>query len=325
MRLSILMTHHHRLLSLAAIIDTFETANRFLAEEGQEPMFELQMVGGDTQPSLPEHLHQISYINYQDDHPRSDVVIVPAFRTENMSETVAMNAHFIPWLINQYQAGASVASLCTGSFLLAAAGLLNNREATTHIEAAPAFAHAFPQVKLQPHAIITQSENIYTSGGATSSFHLKLLLIQRYCGRAIAIRIAKNFAIDMDRSNQLYFEYFKPGALSEDQIVRSVQSTIHENFSEIRNVEEAMSAVPSSRRNIIRRFKQATGMTPIRYLQKTKIEAAKHLLETTNKDILDVMVSSGYSDLKNFRNLFKTFTGLTPKDYRDKYGMRMSI
>src|SRR5690606_2699220 len=138
------------------------------------------------------------------------------------------------------------------------------------------------------------------------------------------LRIAKASAIDLDRDNQLYFDQFRPNLVESDELVRRIQLLIQEKYFEIKNLEEALDEIPSSKRNIIRRFKQSTGLTPIRYLQKTKIEAAKNLLETTNKDIVEVMVSTGYNDMKNFRNLFKTFTGLTPTAYREKYGMRLS-
>lgn len=323
MKLYVLLTKHHRLLSVAAIIDVFETVNTYLQEEGKEKLFDIHLIGWDKKIALPDNFQKYTYTFFSDDTEKGDLLFIPAFRSEDMLQAIHDNSACISFLRSQYQKGTRLISLCTGSFLLAASGLLNGKEATTHMDAADKFAQIFPEVKLQPHAIITQGENIYTSGGATSSFHMKLLLIQQYCGRELAIRIAKTFAIDMDRNNQLYFEYFKPALSSQDELVRVVQQSIQLRFSEIKNVEEALDEVPSSRRNIIRRFKQATGITPIRYLQKTKIEAAKQLLETTNKTILDVMISSGYYDMKNFRNLFKTFTGLTPKGYREKYGMRL--
>jgi len=323
MKLYVLLTKHHRLLSVAAIVDVFETVNRYLQEEGKEKLFDIHLIGIEEKITLPDNFNRYTYSFISDAPEKPDLVFVPAFRSEDMLQMIQDNAAYIPYLVQQHEKGASLVSLCTGSFLLAAGGLLNGKEATTHVEAADKFAQHFPAVKLQPHAIITQSGNIYTSGGATSSFHMKLLLIQQYCGRELAIRIAKTFAIDMDRNNQLYFEHFKPSLSNEDKLVRTVQTSIHQRYSEIKNVEEALDNVPSSRRNMIRRFKQATGITPIRYLQKIKIEAAKQLLETSNRTILDIMVSSGYSDMKNFRNLFKTFTGLTPKGYRDKYGMRL--
>lgn len=321
MTLSILYTENHRLLSLVAILDVFETINRFLREDGKPEAFKIQLVGLNDDPKFSEHLKDISYTILSEAQADKGIIVVPAFKDYNMAENLSINAAFMPWIVKNYLAGAKLVSCCTGVFVLGATGLLNGNEATTHLEACAAFARVFPEVNLLPEAVVTYSNNIYTSGGATSTFHILIFLIQEICGREYALRIAKNFAIDMDRNNQLYFEKFRPELVNGDKLVRQVQIVINERYKDLKNVEEALDEIPSSRRNIVRRFKTATGMTPIRYLQKTKIESAKLLLETTNKDITEIMLSSGYLDAKSFRELFKNFTGLTPKGYREKYAM----
>ncbi|MFD1630677.1 GlxA family transcriptional regulator [Pseudopedobacter beijingensis] len=318
MNLCILLTKNYRLLSLAAIMDVFDTANSYLIQDGKTPLFCIKLMG--IQESDENELHNYRHLFHtvHDQNVKPDLILVPAFGNGNMMENLAKNTPFIPWLKQHYNNGATIMSVCTGAFLLGACGLLNDRTATTHIDAIDAFSQAFPEVKLMPHAVVTQSDQIYTSGGATSSFHLKLLIIQKYGGRELALRVAKTFAIDMDRNNQLYFEYFKP-ELSTDDLVRSLQVIFNTRYQQLKNVEEALDEIPASRRNLLRRFKQTTGLTPIKYLQKTKIEAAKQMLSETQKDIADIMLLSGYQDIKNFRQLFKSFTGLTPKAYRNKF------
>jgi len=310
MTVSVLYTRNHRLLSLVAIIDVFETVNRFLEEDALPPAFEIQLVGLQPGISVPENLENVRYVSLPEASSQGGIIVIPAFKDQDMEKNIRENHPFIPWVQNNYRSDCKITSCCTGSFLLGATGLLNGKEATTHMEACDAFAQNFPEVRLVPHAIVTRNQNVYTSGGATSTFHLLIHLIQETCGREYALRLAKNFAIDMDRNSQLYFEKFVPELASSDVLVRQVQQIINERYRDLRNVEEALEQIPSSRRNMVRRFKTATGMTPIRYL-----------LETTNKDILEVMLSSGYQDLKNFRELFRNFTGLTPKRYRDKYAM----
>ncbi len=323
MKLAFLITENHRLLSLVAAVDLFEMSNRLISETGIGSFFELSFIGQKEISPLGESMNHITYEQLGKKNTSNDLIIVPAFADHEMQKNIETNLSFIPFLHQAYAAGTALASLCTGSFLLGASGLLDGKTATTHVDAVDGFLQAFPEVDLQPHAVITSNQNIYTSGGATSSFHLKLFLVQKYCGRELALQIAKAFAIDLDRDNQLYFDQFRPNITETDELVRKIQLMINEHYAEIKSLEEALEEIPSSRRNIIRRFKHATGITPIRYLQKTKIEAAKNLLETTDKDIVDVMVSTGYNDMKNFRQLFKTFTGLTPTGYRDKYGMRL--
>src|SRR5690606_28670637 len=178
------------------------------------------------------------YYTISDVDLKNDLLFIPAFASYDMRVNIAENLSVFPFLHKQYQEGTSLVSLCTGSFLLAASGLLNGKTATTHVEASSQFEQAFPEVNLQPHAIITETENIYTSGGATSSFHLKLHLIQKFCGREIAVRVAKNFAIDLDRNNQLHFDQFKPDLVEGDDLVRRIQELINERYSQIKSVEE---------------------------------------------------------------------------------------
>lgn len=321
MQLAIVLTTKYRLLSLAAIVDVFETANRFLLEEGKPEIFDLTLVGVTPRQPIPGNISHIAYAPFTASR-QYDLIFIPAFGPVDLAQTMKENTCFLPWLCTQYKQGATLASNCTGAFLLAASGLLRNKQATTHVDAVDKLAACFPEVDIQRNAVVTHDANIYTSGGATSGFHLKLALLQKYCGREMAIRMAKVFSIDMDRVNQAYFGHFSPAEAHDDELVMRVQHKIKEEFPELKSIEEAIAGIPASRRNFVRRFKQATGLTPIRYLQKTRIEAAKKLLENTEKGLFEIMLCAGYNDMKNFRQLFKENTGMTPKAYRDKFAMR---
>jgi len=200
--------------------------------------------------------------------------------------------------------------------------LLNSKIATTHVDACDSFASAFPDVNLKPDKTVTQDGRLYTSGGATSSFHLLLHLIHEFCGDEIAIKTAKIFAIDMDRDQQLYFSTFQPFKNHTDDLVAFAQQKIESNYRDTATIEELIKDIPSSRRNIVRRFKQITGITPIEYLQYTRIEAAKKLLERTSHQMNEIIFQSGYSDPKAFRKIFKKNVGMTPSKYRDKFQIR---
>lgn len=316
MKLGIILTKEHRLLSVAAILDVFDTVNRLYKEAGLDHFFDIQLLylKGEKPAIYAEHnLHPV------DEQTIYDILLIPAFKQEGLPQFAKANFTWIPWLKQQYAKGAAVASFCTGAFLLAATGLLDDKLATTHINAANAFANAFPAVKLHEDAVVTEEDRVYTSGGATNSFHLMMRLIDIYCGRKAAVRTAKIFSIDLDRKNQSYFGSFSPTHDHGDDIVKQAQVEIQKNYKEANTIEELITDVPSSRRNLVRRFKQATGITPIEYLQKTRIEAAKLLLEQSKQSILEVMLESGYNDLKTFRLLFKKNVGMTPTAYRDKF------
>lgn len=320
MQIGILLTKGHRLLSVAALLDVFETANRFYKEDGDTPPFTIDLL------HLPEH-ECVSYPGHLAVQPGKDnyydLLLIPSFVHDGIGEMLRTNMGWVPWIQDQYREGAALASFCTGAFVLAATGLLDGRPATTHINAESAFAKLFPNVELQAEAVVTEKDRIYTSGGATNTFHLLMLLLEIYCSRKVAVKAAKVFSIDLDRNRQTYFGTFTPVQDHGDDLVKQAQDEIKKNFSKGNTIEELITDVPASRRNLVRRFKQVTGITPIEYLQKTRIEAAKQLLEQSRHSILEVMLESGYNDLKTFRSLFKKTVGMTPKMYREKFSGQM--
>lgn len=318
-QLALLITKRHRLLSVAAILDVFESVNRFYQSQGESPFFDIKLF------TMGSGSADQTFGNYPlypvEDSGNQDLILIPAFASDVTEVAVGENSQLIPWLQQQYQSGGQIASFCTGAFLLAATGLLNGRSATTHVNATSAFATSFPAVRLYGDAIVTDEEGIYTSGGATSSFHLMLHLLKLHCGREVVLHIAKLFAIDMDREQQAYFGTFQPPHNHGDNLVTMAQKKIENAYQESSTIEEMIQDIPASRRNVVRRFKLATGVTPIEYLQKTRIEAAKKLLEFTDQSVLEVMLNSGYNDLKAFRQLFKKSAGMTPKSYREKFNV----
>lgn len=265
MQLAVLLTKGHRLLSVAAILDVFETANRFYAEEGRTTPFNVELV------HLPQHECQsfTGHLPVVVDDKYYDLVLIPSFSNEGPGTFMKANEGWVPWLQAQYNKGAAIGSFCTGAFLLAATGLLDNKPATTHINAERSFARLFPLVQLQAEAVVTGKDRIYTSGGATNTFHLLMLLLEIYCSKQIAVKAAKVFSIDLDRNRQTYFGSFSPVEDHSDDLVKRAQEEIRKKYSTANTIEELITDVPASRRNLVRRFKQVTGITPIEYLQKT--------------------------------------------------------
>jgi transcriptional regulator GlxA family with amidase domain len=319
MEIGIIIPKDYRLLSVAAIIDVFEAVNRIYTEKGQAPYYDIRIITADEDQQHRFHGYPLTSIK---DDNLSDLILIPSFSTSNMQQTILQNAAFIPWLIRQYQNGAEVGSFCTGAFLLGATKLLDGRIATTHVDALRDFANAYPNISLKIDKTVTEDRKIYTSGGSTSSFHLLLHLVQKHCGKDIAVRIAKIFAIDMDRHRQSYFSTFAPSRSHGDELVALVQEKIETNYHLIENLEEIVKDIPSSRRNLLRRFKLVTGIAPIEYLQQVRIEASKKLLEQSNRQMSDVINHTGYNDPKAFRKVFRKIVGMTPSDYRDKFQMR---
>lgn len=315
-KIALIVPHDYKLLSIAAILEVFETANK-LTKEREKP-FEI-MVFQSAEQIEQKHLFGYEVNSIETSDKNLDLILIPAFTTDNMSEMISKNKKFIPWLQKQHQSGAELASFCTGAFLFAASGLLNEKLATTHVDACSAFTKAFPLVKLKQEETLTADGSLYTSGGSTSTFHLLILLVQKYCGNEIAVQIAKIFSIDLNRYKQSYFSTFRPNHLHNDTLVAMLQQKIESNYNTIEKLEEITKDIPTSARNMTRRFKQVTGIPPIEYLQNIRVESSKKYLEQTQLSISEIIEKTGYNDPKAFRKVFFKMVGMKPIEYREKF------
>lgn len=285
---------------------------------GKDPLFNIQLIGLSNGISQRNGLYTVNPDRLIGDITRTDLIIIPAMHGD-LKKAMDLNAAFIPWIIQQYKAGAELASFCIGSFFLAATGLLKGKQCSTHWIAANEFRSMFPDVNLVDDKIMTDEDGIYTSGGAYSYLNLLVYLIEKYAGRDIAILISKAFMIDIDRVSQSPFTIFRGQKAHEDEPVKKAQEYIEKNFEDKITVDQLASMLSLSRRNFERRFKKATSNTIVEYIQRVKMEAAKKNLETGRKNVNEVMYDVGYSDNKTFRTVFRKVTGLSPVEYRNKY------
>lgn len=315
---SILVPQKAILGSLEGTRQLLTQVNLFFKDRGLDPLFKVQLVGLDKETKLAGGLYTINADVLLKDVKQTDLIIIPAVDGD-IVEAMEINKAFVPWIEKQYKAGAEVASLCLGAFILASTGLLKGKKCATHWMAENAFRQMFPDVELVTERIITDENGIYSSGGAFSYLNLILYLIEKFAGRDMAILSAKVFAIEMERENQLSFVVFQGQKGHEDEPVRKAQEYIENNYKEKITVDELAEVVALSRRNFERRFKKATANTVAEYVQRVKIEVAKMSLETSRENINEVMYNIGYTDPKAFRGTFKRITGLSPIEYRNKY------
>lgn len=292
--------------------------NAYASSMGKAPLFNVELVGLAKETPLVNGTYTIKTDRTIADVSKTDLVIIPAIDGD-MKKALEQNSDFIPWIIQHYKAGAEVASLCIGAFLLASTGLIQGRKCATHWMAANDFRKMFPDVELVTEKIITDELGIYSSGGAYSYLNLILYLIEKYAGRAAAIFCAKMFAVDIDRETQSPFMMFSGQKDHEDEAIRQAQIFIENNFQNKITVDQLASMFALGRRNLERRFKKATSNTVVEYIQRVKIEAAKMSLESSRENVNEVMYKVGYTDTKAFRTAFKRITGLSPVHYRNKY------
>ncbi len=317
--ISILIPHGHTsIVNIEGTHQIFNEVNSLCAGMGKPPLFKVQLVGISKETSQRNGLFTISPDVLIQDVKKTDLIIIPAIHGDPKI-VMEKNATFVPWIIQQYNGGAEVASLCIASFFLAATGLLKGKQCATHWTAANDFRTMFPDVNLVDDKIMTEDDGIYTSGGAYSFLNLLVYIIEKYAGRDIAIFIAKAFMIDIDRISQSPFIIFKGQKEHGDEPIIQAQEFIEKNYHDKITVEQLTSMLALSRRNFERRFKKATANTVVEYMQRVKIEAAKKGLETGRKNVNELMYEVGYSDTKAFRTVFKKTTGLSPIEYRNKY------
>ena len=296
----------------------FTMANLFLQQAGKSPIFDIKLVGELEYVVIQDGCFQVATDLCLENSGQADLVIIPPLFGE-LKSCVKLNESALPWIREQYKNGAEVASLCVGAFLLASTGLLRGRKCSTHWAFYKEFQETFPDVDIVDGAIITEEERIYSSGGANSYWNLLLYLLEKYTDRETAVKASKYFAIDIDRSSQSPFMMFNGQKDHQDEEIREMQQYIETHFQERITVDDLADKVAISRRSFERRFKQATGNTVIRYLQRVKVEAAKRSFESSRKNISEVMYDVGYNDTKAFRTVFKKITGLTPVEYRNKF------
>jgi transcriptional regulator GlxA family with amidase domain len=292
--------------------------NGYLAEAGRDPLFDVHLVGQYEEIRMKNGLYRVCPDSLIRDVGCTDLIIIPSVHGDK-TKVLADNRLLLDWIVGQYERGASIAALCIGAFLLAGTGLLDGKGCTTHWAMADDFRRMFPAVDLLEEKIITDNDNLYTSGGAYSWLNLILYLVEKYAGHAIAVTCAKGFQIDPQRSSQSPFIIFSGQKEHEDLPIRSAQEYIEKNLHSRITVDALASMLSLSRRNLERRFKKATGNTVMEYVQRVKMEAVKQSLESTRLGVNEAMDKVGYSDPKTFRTIFKKVTGLSPMQYRNRY------
>lgn len=287
--------------------------------------YRIELVGLDNNPVIYQGLFQVTPEKSISQIEKTDLIIVSAI-SGDLEDGINKNTEFISWIKSQrIENDAEIASLCKGAFLLAETGLLNGKTCSTHWTAQNEFIQRYPKVNLVSDKIISEDNGIYSSGGAYSFLNFMLFIIEKYYGREIAIKCSKVSEIDIDRFDQSHFMIFNGQKQHSDEAIMEAQFYIEKHYEQKLNIEEIAERVNINVRNFLRRFKKATANTPLEYIQRVKVEAAKKRLESTTETISEVMYAIGYIDEKAFRNTFRKHTGLSPKDYCKKYNREMAL
>lgn len=253
---------------------------------------------------------------------QADLVIIPTIGGP-IGQVLAANPELVQWLGGFRQAASRqvrVASNCTGAFLLAEAGLLDGRQATTHWGFSNQFRQRFPEVDLQPDLLITVDGHIACAGGGMAWWDLGVYLVERYAGAKVARELAKAFVIDAGRTSQAPYSALQARRYHSDAAILKLQDWLDANYTRPVTLQALAALAGLTERSLIRRFKAATGDTPTGYLQVLRVEAARQRLENSRAAVEEVTRMVGYEDVSSFSRLFRKHTGLAPGVYRARFG-----
>lgn len=262
-----------------------------------------------------------------EDVDRTDLVLVPAAGLDlgameagyDLDAAIARNRGVVPWLREQAAKGAHIAGVCSGVALLAEAGLLNGRRATTHWALEEQFRRRFPAVTWDTEYLITESDRVYCGGGVNAAADLSLYLVQKFFGRETAAQCARAMLLEMPRTWQIAFAHLEVARDHGDEAVLRAQEWIHGHYHTEFRIDDLALRMGMSPRNFIRRFKSATGRAPLDYLQALRVAAAKRLLESGRGTVQEIGSIVGYDDAIFFRSLFRRHAGLSPSQYRQRH------
>jgi transcriptional regulator GlxA family with amidase domain len=316
MRIAILAYPHCTASMVYGVLDILS----FAGLQEKKFKFDIDIVTTNGKPVYSFNHHPVMATKSIATKTKYDLVYIPGF-VGDLPSIIQQEKKNIAWLKKQFDRGTKLAAACNGNFLLAETGLLKKLRATTHWSLINEFTRRYPDVQLQPEKILIDEGDIISAAGVTACLNLSLYIVHRFASAELAMISSKVFLVDSGRRIQKPYEtYSAPRKHGDDAIVKT-QEWIERNFKEPITLDTMTEFSRLGKRTLIRRFKKATGDTPLVYLQKLRVENAKRMLEGTGNTFNEITWSVGYEDVSSFQRLFKTETGLSPGEYRAKFSL----
>lgn len=309
--------------TLAGILDVINGAALMgLGEAGAPPPFNIEIVGEAVGALRLASGVPIDVQRSIDDIQVSDIVIVPSVLLKPEGWQKGRYPRLVNWLQRMHERGAMLCSACSGIFLLAETGLFDGKDATVHFGYSRAFTELYPAVTVHPERVLVISglrEELVCSGASTTWHDMVLYLTARYAGATTAHAVARSFALQWHQDGLAPYMVFEGNSDHGDGEIQSAQQWLSRHFSVARPVEEMIKQSKLAERTFKRRFTAATGLAPLEYAQRLRIEDAKRRLERTDAPVDEISWRVGYEDAAFFRRLFKRTTGMAPGAYRKRF------
>jgi transcriptional regulator GlxA family with amidase domain len=300
-------------------IQVLEEANFFLERMGRSDLcYDVEVVS--TQTGVVYETKGLKVVADTPYHRLRGNVDTLMFQAVAEDEGCLADERFLAWVRQMSKRVRRMTSICVGTFVLAEAGLLEGRRATTHWVACEDFRRRYPTVKLDPDPIYVKDGNIYTSAGSTSGLDLTLALVEEDFGKEFARRVAQGLVMFLRRpGNQAQFSVHLSTKFPDEQRIQEVQTYVAENSNADLSVEALARRIGMSLRNFSRVFAREVGMTPGRFVELSRLEKARQSLEQSELPISQVADQCGYGTSDGLRLAFERHVGVSPRAYRQRF------
>ncbi|RVH44209.1 GlxA family transcriptional regulator [Sinorhizobium meliloti] len=309
--------------TLAGIYDVMNGVSMMgIARPGAEHPFQVEIVGEEAGALRLASGVPIDVQRSIDDVAACDILIVPSVLLKPGGWQTGRYPRLVDWVKRMHDGGARLCSACSGVFLLAETGLFDGRDATVHFGYANEFATRYPAVPIHPERVLVVSgvrQDLISSGASNTWHDMVLYLIAHHVGATVAQEVARMFALQWHQDGLAPYIIFEGRSDHGDAKIQSAQAWLANHFSVANPVDEMIRRSKLAERTFKRRFTAATGLAPIAYVQRLRIEDAKRRLERTSSPVDEISWRVGYEDAAFFRRLFKRITGMTPGAYRRRF------
>jgi transcriptional regulator GlxA family with amidase domain len=314
-RVEILVFPRVQLLDVAGPLQVLATANEFAIERGESPPYDPYIVAPRAGP-ITTSAGLTLIAETLPSSPRTiDTVLIAG---GHGVDDVATDRHVLRWITRRGRHARRIASVCTGSFLLAATGLLDGRRATTHWRRCAELARRYSALRVESDPIFVRDGDVWTSAGVTAGIDLALAFVEADLGRAAALSVARQLVVFAKRPGGQ--AQFSAGlALAADPDFDALHAWMAGNLHQDLSVPRLADQAGMSERSFARRYRAATGTTPSRAVERLRVEAAREALGATRRSIKDVARRCGFGSEETMRRSFLRMLAVAPRDYRQRF------